>query len=68
MARTCATAGFECLHRLVDRLAPRYLLHGHIHPYGRPRPDRTIGATTVINVIPYRLIDLEVKDMQHAGR
>lgn len=51
--------GFACFHRLVERLAPRYLLHGHIHPHGRPQPDRTMGGTTVVNVIPHRLIEIE---------
>jgi Icc-related predicted phosphoesterase len=58
--------GFECFHRLVARLAPRYLIHGHIHPYGLCRPDRTIGATTVVNAIPHRLIELE--DGDHVRR
>lgn len=50
--------GIEALHRAVTVLQPRYLVHGHIHPHGRPRPDRTIGATTVCNVVPYRVLDL----------
>ncbi|MGH9118555.1 MAG: metallophosphoesterase family protein [Acidimicrobiales bacterium] len=50
--------GFDCFHRLVDRLAPRYLIHGHIHPHGRPQPDRTMGGTTVINAIPHRVIEV----------
>jgi Icc-related predicted phosphoesterase len=58
--------GFGCFHRLVDRLAPRYLVHGHIHPYGQTCPDRTMGGTTVINAIPHRLIQLE--DREHVRR
>jgi Icc-related predicted phosphoesterase len=50
--------GFACFHGLVERLSPRYLIHGHIHPYGRPCEDRTMGRTTVINAIPHRLIEL----------
>ena len=49
--------GFDALHGLVASLRPRLLLHGHIHPYGAPAPDRVIGATTVCNVVGYRLID-----------
>jgi uncharacterized protein len=54
--------GFACFHDLVQRLAPRYLVHGHIHPYGQPCRDRRIGETTVINTIPHRLIELEEGD------
>jgi Icc-related predicted phosphoesterase len=58
--------GFACFHDLVRRLAPRYLVHGHIHPYGQRCPDRAIGDTTVINAIPHRLIELQ--DGDHVRR
>ncbi|MEX2407179.1 MAG: metallophosphoesterase, partial [Actinomycetota bacterium] len=51
--------GFEAFHRLVRLLRPKLLLHGHIHPYGIPRPDRYLEETRVVNVIPYRVIDLD---------
>lgn len=51
--------GVDALHTLLERLAPRWHLHGHVHPYGRPRPDRTSGATTIRNVIPYRVLEIE---------
>jgi hypothetical protein len=35
------------------------MLHGHIHPHGFPRPDRTLGPTRIVNVVPYRLIELD---------
>ena len=50
--------GFEAFHDLVRRLRPTLLLHGHIHPYGLPRPDRHIGDTRVVNVVPFKVIDL----------
>lgn len=50
--------GIEALHDVVGALSPRLLLHGHIHPYGQAMPDRTLGTTTVRNVIPYRVIDV----------
>lgn len=50
--------GFDCLHGVVAALTPRLLLHGHIHPYGRPRPDRTIGGTRVVNVVGRRTMEL----------
>ncbi|HEX6332234.1 MAG TPA: metallophosphoesterase [Actinomycetota bacterium] len=54
-----AHEGFEALHTLVARLRPALLLHGHIHPYGFPKPDRHLGDTQVINVVPFMVIDLE---------
>jgi Icc-related predicted phosphoesterase len=50
--------GFACFHRLVDRLRPRYLIHGHIHPYGQPRGDRRLGSTIVVNAVSHRLLEL----------
>ncbi len=50
--------GIEALHPLLERLCPRWHLHGHIHPHGHRRPDRTVGPTTIRNVIPYRLIEI----------
>jgi calcineurin-like phosphoesterase family protein len=50
--------GVEALHGVLERLQPRWHLHGHIHPYGQPRPDRVVGSTTIRNVIPYRLFEI----------
>jgi Icc-related predicted phosphoesterase len=54
-----AHEGFEALHALVRKLRPKLLLHGHVHPYGIARADRHIGDTRVINVVPFKLLDLE---------
>lgn len=51
--------GIEALHDLLDALQPRWHLHGHIHPHGQPRPDRQVGSTTVRNVIPWSVLELE---------
>jgi Icc-related predicted phosphoesterase len=50
--------GFECLHEVVAALRPRLLLHGHIHPYGQPVPDRALGDTRIINVVGRRTMEL----------
>lgn len=50
--------GFQCLHRLVRRLRPRLLVHGHIHPHGEPVPDRQLDVTTVVNAVGYRVLEL----------
>ncbi|SDG75507.1 Predicted phosphoesterase [Lentzea fradiae] len=50
--------GFECLHGLVSRLRPSFLLHGHIHPHGVPRPDRVLGPTRLVNVVGHKVLDI----------
>jgi Icc-related predicted phosphoesterase len=55
--------GFACFHPLVRRLAPRYLVHGHIHPYGQPAPDRRLGDTVVVNAVGHRLLELPGDDL-----
>jgi hypothetical protein len=47
--------GFECLHRTVGQLRPKWLLHGHIHPHGERGPDRTAGETRLRNVVGHRV-------------
>lgn len=53
-----AHQGFEAFHRLIDVMKPRLMLHGHIHPHGFAKPDLQLGDTTIINVIPHRVLDL----------
>ncbi len=50
--------GFEALHEVIAGLRPTWHLHGHIHPYGQPQPDRMLGGTTIRNVVPYKLIEI----------
>lgn len=53
-----AHRGFAAFVRLVKDLAPGLLIHGHVHPYGRARPERKLGSTRIINAVPLRLIEL----------
>ena len=52
--------GFESLGRLVERVRPRYLLHGHVHmEYGRiERVLEHPCGTTVINACGSYVLDL----------
>jgi Icc-related predicted phosphoesterase len=50
--------GVDALHGVLADLEPRWHVHGHIHPHGFPRADRQVGATTITNVIPYRVLEL----------
>ncbi|MET0997781.1 MAG: metallophosphoesterase [Marmoricola sp.] len=53
--------GIQALHTVLARLEPSWHLHGHIHPYGQQMPDRQVGPTTIRNVIPWRMVDIEPK-------
>lgn len=56
--------GIEALHGVIDALRPTWHLHGHIHPYGLRKDDRTLGATTIRNVIPWHVLDIEPVALQ----
>ena len=57
-----AHIGFRAFNPLVERFKPRLMIHGHQHryygPYGVPASTQ-VGATRVINVYPYQLIEWE---------
>ena len=53
-----AHLGVEAWVPLVKELRPRLLIHGHVRNYGPKTADLQIGDTTIINPIPYRLIEL----------
>jgi Icc-related predicted phosphoesterase len=57
-AQDSAHVGFVAFLRLIRAFHPLLAVHGHVHPYGRPLPERHIGGTRVVNAIPSRLIDL----------
>ncbi len=55
-----AHRGFGAYRTFVRLFKPRYLLHGHIHLYDRNEPwQATLGETRVINVYPYRKLELD---------
>ena len=51
--------GVSALHDVLEALRPAWHLHGHIHPYGMHKPDRQLGPTTIRNVIPWQVIEIE---------
>jgi calcineurin-like phosphoesterase family protein len=53
-----AHVGFVAVLRLIRSFQPLLAVHGHVHPYGRPLPERKLKATRVVNVVPSRVIDL----------
>lgn len=55
-----AHTGFRSFLTFMRWFRPRYLLHGHIHLYRRDEIAETrYHDTTVMNVYPFRLLDLE---------
>ena len=56
-----AHTGFSAFRGFIETFKPRYFLHGHTMVYkGNLVPPVTVlGKTTVINVYPYRVIDIE---------
>ena len=53
-----AHVGVDALNRLVARLRPRMLIHGHVRKYGPKIDDPRVGETQVVNPIPYRLLEI----------
>jgi len=55
-----AHVGFEAFNRFIACFRPCYLLHGHSHVYRRGAVTTTqMGPTTIINVYPYRVIEVD---------
>ncbi|MBR3473842.1 MAG: metallophosphoesterase [Oscillospiraceae bacterium] len=52
--------GFAFLLELMDKLQPRYLIHGHVHPSYKMRShgDLHYGETTIINACGYRILEI----------
>ena len=57
--------GISALHGVIETLRPTWHLHGHIHPYGMHKPDRQVGPTTIRNVIPWQVLDIEPRAAAH---
>jgi Icc-related predicted phosphoesterase len=53
-----AHRGIEAHRVLVTKLAPQFLIHGHVHPYGLPEHNQVIGTTTVVNAVPHRILEV----------
>lgn len=51
--------GFASFVPLVEALQPQLMLHGHIHPHGFVKPDRQLGGTRIVNVIPHKVLEIE---------
>lgn len=54
--------GFDAYLTFMQRFQPRYLLHGHMHRINIERWHTTYEDTEVINVFPYRRIEVRADD------
>jgi Icc-related predicted phosphoesterase len=51
--------GFPTFLTFLDRYAPRYLIHGHVHLYNRNAPYKgRYGQTEIINAYPFRVLEI----------
>jgi Icc-related predicted phosphoesterase len=57
-AEDAAHVGFVAFNRIIKSLHPVLLVHGHVHPYGKSRPERSVDGTRIVNAIPSRLVEL----------
>ncbi|RLV55193.1 metallophosphoesterase [Aeromicrobium phragmitis] len=57
-----AHRGIDALHDAIAGLTPSWHLHGHIHPYGLRKASHRVGNTTVLNVIPWTVLEVEPRD------
>jgi Icc-related predicted phosphoesterase len=57
-----AHMGFQAFAVLIKRFKPRLMLHGHQHFYHGPRPSVQVGATRIVNVFPYQVIEWAADD------
>lgn len=53
-----AHRGFAAFLPLIKDLAPKVVIHGHLHPYGRSKPERHLAGTRIINAVPLRVIEV----------
>ena len=55
-----AHRGFDCFLPLMDRVKPRYLIHGHVHMIHAPGKDRISyrGDTAIINAYGRYILDI----------
>ncbi len=62
-----AHRGFRSLLYLMQRIKPRYYIHGHVHQrYGYNRTVRSVvGTTTVINTVGHQVVHIEPQEVGH---
>jgi uncharacterized protein len=62
--RDACHRGFESFREAIEVWRPKFLLHGHMHAYERGERDTTIGATRVVHVFPYTVLQVPLRARQ----
>ncbi len=59
--------GFEFFVDLMDKLQPRYMVHGHVHKnyHTQQVADLHRGETTIINACGYRILEIPDPDTEN---
>jgi len=54
--------GFKSFNTFIDRYAPKYFIHGHIHAFFDNFSDRTthVGNTTVVNTYGHTILEINI--------
>ncbi len=54
--------GFHCFVKLIQRVQPRFFIHGHIHAHFSDPSQRItpVGATQVINTFAWHLLEVDL--------
>lgn len=60
-----AHRGFAVFLPMMRRFRPRLFLHGHMHHYGPGTWHTRYADTEVVNVHPFRVIELEADQVRH---
>lgn len=50
--------GFTAFHRLVRKLRPNLVLHGHVHPLTHGVPELDLYGSRVVNCVGYRVLEV----------
>ncbi|GAB3133293.1 metallophosphoesterase [Tsukamurella serpentis] len=50
--------GLRAVGTLVRQVRPQVLVHGHVHPYGRPGPDLELAGVPVLNTVGYTYFEI----------
>ncbi|HOU12212.1 MAG TPA: metallophosphoesterase [Anaerolineae bacterium] len=60
-----AHRGFAVFRRVIQQFRPRLFLHGHMHQYGPGTWHTRYEDTEVVNVHPFRVIELEAERISY---
>lgn len=64
-----AHRGFKSFRWFMEHYQPRYLIHGHTHIYDKRAETITVyGATTIVNTVGYKILDIPIPRLKGQNR